>query len=226
MEGGIKYPVWQSFKNDLPEMKDHTSVLSLLEYFSRNMRENIGTVHPQWQRRVAIENVALLMMACHDNHDLKGKFFAPELEFDGPYGSRKQKIPDDIMQAAKDLYSLYSGTYHMHSSQFEVTRKILDLLQKPAGSAKLTDVMKINMNRAMGVLMHNERYSLYQALCLAETLRTQQDECDREVIASIGNQDPKYIQLIAKESSNYCQALQPQGFEIRPNVLPSDPRPL
>jgi hypothetical protein len=226
MEGGIKYPVWQSFKKDLPEMKDHTSVLSLLEYFSRNMRENIGTVHPQWQRRVAIENVALLMMACHDNDDLKGRFFAPELDSDAPYGSRKQKIPDDILRAAKDLYDLHSNTYQMLSSQFDVTRKILDLLQKPDGSAKLTDVMKINMNRAMGVLMHNERHSLYQALCLAETLRTQQDGCDREVIASIGHEDPEYIQLIAEESFKYCPELQSPDLEIPQNISFSNPRPV
>jgi len=204
MEGNIKYPVRESYKNDLPEMIKHTSVLSLIEYFSRNMRQNIGGEHVKWQECVAIENVAILMMACHGNPELYQKIFAPELNQNGSYGPKKQKIPDDIMEVAKDLYDIYSDTYPMISSQFDVTRKILSLLQSPNGSAQLTDTMKINMNRAMGVLMHNERHSLYQALCLAETLRTEQDECDRDVIARIDNNAPQYMQTIARTASDYC----------------------
>lgn len=211
MEGQIKYPVWQDYKHDLPDMKDHKSVLSLLEYFSRNMRENIGDNHAQWQRRIAIENVAILIMACHDNKTLYQKIFAPECNLSGAYSVRKQKIADDVIGAAKDLYALYSDTYPMLSSQYDVTKKIFDLLQSPIGSAKLTNTMKIQMSSALGVLMADERYSLYQAICFSERLRSQQDECDRAVIASI-NKDtyPDFIKQIAKVASDYCPQMQPQ----------------
>ena len=212
MEKDIQYPVSQNYEHDLPEMKDHTSVLSLLEYFSRNMRENICRCHAQRQRRVAIENVAILMMACHDNERLKNKIFAPEMNTAGPFGQHKQKIPCDIMIAANNLYTLYSNTYAMRPSQFEATCKIFQLLQDPNGSAHLNNRMKIQMNRAMEALMPDERQSLYQALCFAERLRAEQDECDRIVISSIEENDPKFIQLMAKEATLYCS--QPHGQDL------------
>ena len=222
MDGHIKYPVWQDYKNDLPDMKDHTSVLSLLEYFARNMRENIGDNHEKWQRRVAIENVAILMMACHDNPSLYQKIFAPELNPSAYYGQRKQKIPDDIMQAAKDLYILHSGTYPMLSSQFDTTRKIFDLLQSPKGSAQLTNSMKIQMTRAMGILMANERHSLYQTLCFAEALRNEQDECDRQVIISMEQDAPDFIKQMAKAAHAYCPQSQSHFLNRASENLPAN----
>lgn len=204
MEEGIKYPVWGNYKNDLPDMNDHTSALSLLEYFSRNMRENIGVHHSQWQRRIAIENVALLMMACHDNQELNQEIFAPELNPTENFGQYKQRIPDDIMNDAWDLYSLHSNTYPMPSSQYDITRKIFDLLESPKGSAQLTPTMKEHIKKGIGDLKQNERHSLYQTLCLAETLRNEQDECDSQVIMNIGSDAPAYIQLISRAAKAYC----------------------
>jgi hypothetical protein len=204
MEEGIKYPVSESYKNDLPQMNDHTSALSLLEYYSRNMLDNIGDEHKKWQRQVAIENVALLLMACHDNQELYQEIFAPECNPTGNFGPYKQRISDDVMSEAKNLYLLHSDTYQMLLSQYVITQKFFDLLQCPVGSALLTDTMKMNMTRAMAILMANERHSLYKTLCLAETLRIQQDDCDRQVIMNIGSDAPAFIQSIAEIAKAYC----------------------
>lgn len=217
MEEGIKYPVQRDYKNDLPEMNDHISALSLLEYFSRNMRENIGVHHSQWQRQIAAENVALLMMACHDNQELYQKVFAPECNPTGDFGPYKQRIPDDIMNDAKNLYESRSDTYRRLSSQNDVTQKIFDLLQSPKGSSQLTSTMKEHIKKGIGALEQNERQSLYQTLCLAETLRTKQDECDSQVIMRIGSHAPAYIQLIASAAQAYCIEAPTATFSVENN---------
>lgn len=206
MKGQIKYPADQYYRQNLPDMNDHKSVLSLLEYFSRNMRENIGIKHPQWQRRIMVENAAILMMACPNDKALYRKIFAPELNPSESYGTHKQKMSDDIFESARALSALHTDTYPLLSSPNDVTGKIFELLESPVGSAKLKDDMKLQINRAMSCLQLNERYSLHQALCLAESLRRQQDRCDRKIIMSIGSEAPEYIQLIANSAKRFCPA--------------------
>lgn len=222
MEEGIKYPVSESYKNDLPQMNDHTSALSLLEYYSRNMLDNIGDEHKKWQKQVAIENVALLLMACHDNPELYQKIFAPECNPTERFGPYKQRISDDIMSEARDLYLAHSNTYPMPSSQYDITQKIFDLLESSKGSAQLTLSMKKHIKKGIGDLQGNEIYSLHQTLCLAETLRTEQDECDRQVIMNIGSDAPAYIQSIARAAQAYCLEAPTATFSVENNsALPT-----
>lgn len=206
MEGHIKYPMWDGYERELPAMDDHKSVFSYLEYFSRNMLDNVGSDdgHKQWQRRVAIENVAILLALCHGNDDLYQKVFAPELHPTKQFGERKNRIPADVFGAAKKLFVPVAET-DWCTSQFELTRRIFKDVQNVKGAAPLHDKMKSSIIRAMGVLMRNERAGLYQALTLAEKLRDEQDRADIEVCRQVMEQYPNtYLSAIAEKALEYA----------------------
>jgi hypothetical protein len=204
MDADIKYPSDDTYIYNLPSMYDHKSVLSILEYCSRNMRENIGEGHREWQKRIAVENVAILKMACRGNDDLYSRIFAPEITPNYPFERQKQPIPAEIMNAAEELYRSKCRQDAVRHSPFEVSTEIISLLNAPIGASQLKDKMKKSVSRAVSEMSDAERCSFAQTLTMAAELRAEQDEIDHALCVDIQNSHaPQFVKAIAEKAAQY-----------------------
>lgn len=222
MGADIKYPDDSSYQYSLPDMYDHTSVLSALEYCSRNMRENIGNVHESWQRRIAVENIILLKAACEKNEALASYLFAPELRVDCVFGPKKRKMDEDILKEADYLFNRLQRCSSAICSPFEVASAAIIAIEVPLGAAKLSDDMKKSIRDAVAAMSDIERKSLFQMMHIADQFRAEQDEIDRDVSHN-SEADPKaYIRAIAVATRKYTGLS--SIAEPRANWISSNPQ--
>lgn len=199
----IHYPHEDNFKANLPDMNDHRSVLSILEYFARNMRETIGGEgHQTYQRSVAAENIALLMKACGDNGVLWQTMFAPECGVEARYGPLKSKITDDdVLAQAQKIYDRFPTSGNAISA-FDLTTKIQMCLEGIKGAAALDNAMKQNLTNAVARMSDAERMAINAAVDMADRLRAASDKTDAELSLRIMNDAaaPSYYRAIAAMS--------------------------
>ncbi len=203
MNADIKYPEDPSYQYNLPNMFDHKSVLSILEYCSRNMRENIGSGHESWQRRIAVENIVLLKAACEGNEDLERKMFAPERDTDCAFGHQKRKINAGILKEADHLYRLRQDIPEIRWSPFEVSSAAIQAIELPLGAARLSDDMKSSIRGAVAGLSDIERQSLFRMMVIADQFRAEQDGIDRDVCLKSEADPQRYIRAIAMAARKY-----------------------
>lgn len=201
MGGKIAYPEGGEFSRDLPNYGDHASVLMELEFFARNMRENIGEKHAVYRREIAVQNVALLVLACKYDPQLAKRMFAPEVNRSGSYGVLKKGIPDDIWEEAQDLADTWKDeSLDEVVPQLPLLTSFISVLGGLPGTAIITDDMAVKIARAVGPLSFLERQSLHHVLSQAEDLRDQGDEQDMVLMESISADQsmPPYIRKIAE----------------------------
>ena len=204
MDGDIRYPDDPAYQHTLPNMLDHTSVFSNLEYVSRNMRENIGGPHKTWQHRISVENVVLLLSCCEGNDDLKHRIFSPELGVDCAYGSFKGKIDPGVWADANNLYEHVKYTGHLRWSPHEVAAAIVEAIENPIGSAKLSHSMRHSLVNAVLNIPETERKALFKTMMIANEFRLEQDELDLDVCLTLENDPNQFIKLIAREATKYA----------------------
>ncbi|OFW87495.1 MAG: hypothetical protein A3J37_07170 [Alphaproteobacteria bacterium RIFCSPHIGHO2_12_FULL_45_9] len=202
MDADIKYPEDPHYKYTLPNMFEHQSVLSILEYCSRNMRQNIGTVHASWQHRIAVENVVLLKAACEGNDELTNRLFAPECDIDCAFGPQKGRIDATVLHDADLLYAC-SKVPEVKWSPYEVASVAVRAIEMPMGAAKLSDSMKKSIHRAVGDMSDVERKSLFLMMSLADQFRAEQDEIDQGVSLLCEADQNGYVRTIAKAIRGY-----------------------
>lgn len=222
MNADIRYPSDDTYIYNLPSMYDHKSVLSILEYCSRNMRENIGEGHRGWQARIAIENVAILKMACRGNQYLYERIFAPEISPPNyPFGHQKQPISAEVMSAAEELYFSKCRIDAVRFSPFELSHEIISLLNAPIGASQLTDAMKKSVTRAVSEMSDAERWSFAHTLTMAKELRAEQDEIDYNLCVEIQKSNaPDFVRAIAEKAAEYHS---PQPYIERKVEIPFQP---
>jgi len=226
MEADIRYPDDPSFEHTLPNMFDHRSVLSILEYCARNMRENIGEVHESWQRRIAIENVVLLKAACEGNIELSRRMFAPELGVDCAFGPKKGMIDQYILSEAHRLYLARNNIPEIKWSPFEVASAAIHAIEMPIGAAKLSDEMKRSIHRAVGEMSAMERKSLFLMMSMADVFRAEQDEIDRDVCLKSENDPNAYICAIATVARKYTYPALAVDVKVSSNFASVTSNPL
>lgn len=220
-DGDIKYPDDPSYQYNLPNMFDHTSVLSILEYCSRNMRENIGQAHLSWQKRIAVENITLLKAVCEDDEGLEAIMFAPEKNIDGAFGSQKKRIDEDILEKAQVLYMVSRKGRELRWSPYEVNSAAIEAIERPHGSAELSDNMKESIRRAVSEMSDTQRKSLYRMMVIANDFRTEQDSIDRKVCMDLANDSRGYVRAMAIKAQEYAKAEPTIAQKIEPKSYPA-----
>lgn len=203
MEGDIKYPDEPSYQYNLPDMYDNRSVLSMLEYCARNMRENIGDHYAAWQRRIAVENMTLLKVAAEGNPDLQRRIFAPELELGDNFGPQKGRIASDIMRDADRYYQSFQGQDDGIYSRFEVSSALISAIERPVGAAQLTEDMKSSLRHAVGNMSDIERKALYRMISIANIIRIEQDGIDKQLALHLTNDSQHFVRAIAAVAHPY-----------------------
>lgn len=201
MGGKIAYPEGEEFSRDLPNYGDHASVLMELEFFARNMRENIGEKHAVYRREIAVQNVALLVLACKYDPQLAKRMFAPEVDRSGSYGVLKKGIPDDIWEEAQDLADTWKDEFLDDGPPLlEVADSLCMMLTEPAGTAPLSEEMRARISEAVRSLSGRENMALHRVALKAEDLRDQGDEQDMVLMENISADQsmPPYIRKIAE----------------------------
>lgn len=211
-DADIKYPDDDSYNYNLPSMYEHRSVLSILEYCARNMRENIGDEHRIWQHRIAVENVVLLKAACEGNDELAKRIFAPELSTHGTFGHLKRKIDPVVLQDANHLYASTKNIPEIRWSPYEVASAAIQAIEMPVGAAKLSDSMKKSIHRAVGDMSDVERKSLFLMMSLADQFRAEQDDIDRDVSLVSAKDQKQFIRAIADATRGYTRPSSDLGF--------------
>lgn len=204
MNADIKYPDNPSYQTTLPNMFEHRSVISILEYCSRNMRENIGESHAEWQRRIAVENIVLLLAYCDGNEELMLRVFAPELDVSGEYGPKKGQIEAGLL---KDAYALYAKTKYsgdMRWSPYEIASAAVDAIQGPIGAAQISPALRQPLMRAVLDMSEIERQSLFRTMMMATQFRLEQDDIDLAVCREAENDAKRFIRTIAVASKKYA----------------------
>jgi hypothetical protein len=212
-DADIAYPQDEQYVYDLPNMYDHRSVLSMQEYFSRNMRENIGDHHREWQQTIAIENVALLLKFCEDDQDLRFKMFAPEFCVSdvSSFGLKKKAISAHVFRSAIQLLDDFVDVERRPISPYEMTEELIHTLRFHKlrclpGTADITDDMKRSIHRAVINLSALDRESLAATVAMADRLRAEQDELDRELALRVARGGNPYMADIARLALQYAPA--------------------
>ncbi len=152
LRADIKCPEHDSYRVDLPVFGHHHSVLSELEFFARNMRDNIGTSHKEWQDRIATENVALLLKASARQDDVRNRIFFPEQNKDVSidFGPGKRPIASDIFYKANYLTDSFAHIRTHGVSSSDVADKLCSALEDLPGAAKLSPDMRVSVAFAIG----------------------------------------------------------------------------
>ncbi len=206
LDADIKYPNDDVYKTDLPIFGKHHSVLSELEFFARNMRKNIGTDHKEWQKRIAVENVALLLKISERDDDLRRRVFFPEYNTDitAEYGPAKRPIAPDIFYDAHNKMSSFDRLYTNFASADDVVGSLRLALECLPGAAQLSDAMVKSAYRAVDDLTHNTRHALYDTIRMANILRMDQDKVDvHYAVQSLNDRTPEFIRLVADTALKY-----------------------
>lgn len=201
----IHYPPEESYRDDLPTFGKHISVISELEFFARNMRPNLGEVHKGWQFRNAVENVALLLRMTDQTPDIQNILFDPELKGKQNEDTRKRRITPEVWEAAQAVHAQYSvagGTTVI--SVYDVVKKTVDGLQSPIGAVRISHEMELSITDSVLRLAPEERSSLYDAIFMADHLRTVQDEIDCSVLVTARSSPQSFIRKIAEKSLAYA----------------------
>ncbi|MBL8640981.1 MAG: hypothetical protein JNL76_02580 [Alphaproteobacteria bacterium] len=201
MGGKIAYPEGEKFSRDLPNYGEHASVLMELEFFARNMLENIGEKHAVHRREMAVQNVALLKLLCQYDPNLEGRMFAPEVDRSGDYGRLKKGIPDDIWKAAQDLADTWENeSLDDGPPLLEVADSLCLMLTEPTGTAPLSEEMRARISEAVRSLKGQEVMALYRIALKAQDLRDQGDEQDMKLVRAVlvDESTPVFIRLIAR----------------------------
>lgn len=207
MDGKIKYPDDPSYQYALPDtFDDHKSVLSLLEYCARNMRENIGDRHASWQRHSAVENIALLKAACDGDEELTHRMFAPEFDMVGAFSLNKRKIDADILKEASDLYASSKSHVNLRWSPYEIASTAIEAIEMPAGAARLSDDMKGSIRRACGEMSEDQRKALFRMMSMADVFRAAQDNIDRNICLTLANDPRAYVRTIVTKALTYTES--------------------
>lgn len=201
MGGKIAYPEGEKFSRDLPNYGEHASVLMELEFFARNMRENIGEEHAVHRREMAVQNVALLKLLCQYDPNLEERMFAPEVDRSGDYGELKKSIPDDIWEEAQLLVKRWKNeSLDDGPPLLKVADSLCLMLTEPAGTAPLSEEMRARISEAVRSLSGRENMALHRVALKAEDLRDQGDEQDMNLVRAVllGTSIPTFIKLIAR----------------------------
>lgn len=207
LDADIKYPRHDNYKTDLPIFGKHHSVLSELEFFARNMRGNIGTDHKDWQRRIAVENVALLLKASEQDDDLRNRIFFPEYNKDVTieFSPSKQPINGDVFYDAQNIMQSFDRFYTVRSSPDDVAKSLKTALQYLPGAAQLSDAMDKSILRAVTDLSLNELNGLNDTIRMANVLRMEQDKVDVQYAhQSMEYDNPDFVKLIGQMVMNYA----------------------
>lgn len=223
MGGKIAYPEGEEFSRDLPNYGEHASVLMELEFFARNMRENIGEKHAVYRREIAVQNVALLKLLCQYDPNLEGRMFAPEVGRSGDYGELKKGIPDDIWKAAQDLADTWKNeSLDDGPSLLSVADSLCLMLIEPAGTAPLSEEMRARISEAVRSLKGQEVMALYHMVLKAEDLRDQGDEQDMKLVRAVlvDESTPVFIRLIARVCAGDIKTNEKNLCLANPGALP------
>lgn len=201
MNGKIGYPEGDTCAQNLPDFGYHTSVYTVLEFYARNMLENIGAEHAVHRREMAVQNVALLKLLCQYDPNLEERMFAPEVGRSGDYGELKKSIPDDIWEEAQLLVKRWKNeSLDDGPPLLKVADSLCLMLTEPAGTAPLSEEMRARISEAVRSLKGQEVMALYHMALLAEDLRDQGDEQDMNLVRGVlvDESIPVFIRLIAR----------------------------
>lgn len=223
MNGEIGYPEGDACAWNLPDFGHHKSVYTVLEFYARNMLENIGEEHAVHRREMAVQNVALLKLLCQYDPNLEERMFAPEVGRSGDYGRLKKGIPDDIWKEAQDLADTWKNeSLDDGPPLLEVADSLCMMLTEPAGTAPLSEEMRARISEGVKSLKGQEVMALYRLASRAEDLRDQGDEQDKNLVKGISADQsmPPYIRKIAETVilfDNICPpACTPKGLAPAP----------
>lgn len=208
MNGEIGYPEGDRCARNLPDFGYHTSVYTVLEFYARNMLENIGENHAVHRREMAVQNVALLKLLCQYDPNLEERMFAPEVDRSGDYGRLKKGIPDDIWKAAQDLADTWKNeSLDDGLPVLKVADSLCMMLTEPAGTAPLLEEMRARVSEAVRFLSGRENMALHRVALKAEDLRDQGDEQDMVLMESISADQsmPPYIRKIAEGVYSFAE---------------------
>lgn len=208
MNGKIGYPEGDTCARNLPDFGYHTSVYTVLEFYARNMLENIGEKHAVHRREMAVQNVALLVLACKYDPQLAKRMFAPEVNRSGSYGVLKKGIPDDIWEEAQDLADTWKDeSLDDGPPLLEVADSLCMMLTEPTGTAPLSEEMRARISEAVRSLKGQEVMALYRIALKAQDLRDLGDEQDMVLMESISADQsmPPYIRKIAKGVCSFAK---------------------
>ncbi len=223
MNGKIAYPEGEEFSRDLPNYGEHASVLMELEFFARNMRENIGEKHAVHRRKMAVQNVALLKLLCQYDPNLEERMFAPEVDRLRIYGRLKKGIPDDIWKAAQDLADTWKDeSLDDGPPVLKVADSLCLMLTEPAGTAPLSEEMRARISEAVRSLKGQEVMALYHMASRAEELRDQGYVQDMKLVETLlSTSIPTFIKLIARVCAGGIKPNEQNLCLANPRVFPA-----
>lgn len=223
MNGKIGYPEGDRCARNLPDFGYHTSVYTVLEFYARNMLENIGENHAMHRREMAVQNVALLKLLCQYDPNLEGRMFAPEVDRSGDYGRLKKGIPDDIWKAAQDLADTWKNeSLDDGPPLLSVADSLCLMLTEPAGTAPLSEEMRARISEGVKSLNGREVMALYHMASRAEDLRDQGDEQDMKLVRAVlvDESTPVFIRLIARVCAGDIKTNEKNLCLANPGALP------
>jgi hypothetical protein len=214
MDADIAYPNDSEYAHDLPDMKGHRSLVSYLEFFARNMLDNLGEKHQAWQYSIARENIAILATLCDgdDKHsqELFERIFAPELRPHATFGPNKKPIPHPMMGEGLRLSDArLAGLKTREISPYELTDFICHELETPDGAAKLSPAMRDSLALKISALSSTDRNNLFRTVIIASEMRHAQDRLDATLCRDMTNDSalPPYIRAIANLGADRSSGL-------------------
>lgn len=182
MEGEIAYPQDEECQLNLPDYEGLQSVVMELEFFARNMRENIGEAHAVHRHDIAVQNVALLLLACSQSPDLEKRIFGREKGERAIYGPLKKKIPVDVWAEAESLSKKWiEDSVDEFAPNMCFAATLVDMLQSPPDAAPLDERMVGALLRAVEDLLFLDKLGIYYMASKAEDLRSDGDVKDIEL---------------------------------------------
>lgn len=176
-EGKIAYPRDEKYLSDLPNMWDHKSVPSMLEFVGRNMLPNIGERHIQWQNYMMQINTAILHRMTDRCSELRSRIFAPEVREipETSLGRFKHRFSDDHMARVMDLLPPPSSAKGGQVEATTIYTRLLTILQAPRGAAQLDGVMRSRVLAAIKEMGAEELNGFADAMLFAERKQRELD---------------------------------------------------
>lgn len=221
MGGGIAYPKDKGFVQDIPDMHDHNSALSILEYFSRNMYPTMGTQHQKWMGEMQTQNLALLMLSASSSPDLYGDIFAPELGVNLNFGARKRNISPQLFGEAVRLSGQYAILPEQEDiSAHDVMTRLTGLIDNLPGAAPLPDSSYINIIKCLSDMDKDARRGFAVAVKAAMMMQHEQDKIDADLCRTCLQSGHPIHRAIAAKALDFVPVALDLGVRPDSRALP------
>ncbi|MEK7801505.1 MAG: hypothetical protein AAB276_03535, partial [Pseudomonadota bacterium] len=187
----------KDYAYQLPNYANLRSALQILEFFGRNMYDDVGEKHAVHSQKIAAQNMAILLKWSEGNTDIRHVVFAPEIRQDGKQESFKRLFNQNSIAAGEHI-ALQYPSQNEPLSAIELANELISDLERPAAAARLTDDMKQRLLDAVAVMPAAERVSFRNTLHMVREMLVQAHDENARIICDACQSENPMRQAMAK----------------------------